>query len=67
VAEHDFAAILVEPFAANMGLVAPATGFLELLREVADERGALLIFDEVITGFRVGAAAPRTSPASCRT
>jgi glutamate-1-semialdehyde 2,1-aminomutase len=55
VADHDFAAILVEPFAANMGLVAPATGFLELLREVADERGALLIFDEVITGFRVGA------------
>jgi glutamate-1-semialdehyde 2,1-aminomutase len=52
---HDFAAILVEPFAANMGLVAPATGFLELLRELADSSGALLIFDEVITGFRVGA------------
>src|SRR3954466_9950508 len=55
VAEHDLAAILVEPFAANMGLVAPATGFLELLRELADESGALLVFDEVITGFRVGA------------
>jgi glutamate-1-semialdehyde 2,1-aminomutase len=53
VAEHEPAAILVEPFAANMGVVAPVTGFLELLRELADERGALLIFDEVITGFRV--------------
>jgi glutamate-1-semialdehyde 2,1-aminomutase len=53
VAEHDPAAILVEPFAANMGLVAPVTGFLELLRELADESGALLVFDEVITGFRV--------------
>jgi glutamate-1-semialdehyde 2,1-aminomutase len=55
VAEHDLAAILVEPFAANMGVVLPATGFLELLRELADESGALLVFDEVITGFRVGA------------
>jgi len=54
-AEHDLAAILVEPFAANMGVVLPATGFLELLRELADESGALLVFDEVITGFRVGA------------
>jgi glutamate-1-semialdehyde 2,1-aminomutase len=53
VAEHELAAILVEPFAANMGLVAPAAGFLELLRELADESGALLVFDEVITGFRV--------------
>jgi glutamate-1-semialdehyde 2,1-aminomutase len=55
VAQHELAAILVEPFAANMGLVAPATGFLELLRELADSSGALLIFDEVITGFRLGA------------
>jgi glutamate-1-semialdehyde 2,1-aminomutase len=53
VAEHELAAILVEPFAANMGLVAPATGFLELLRDLADQSGALLVFDEVITGFRV--------------
>jgi glutamate-1-semialdehyde 2,1-aminomutase len=53
VAEHEPAAILVEPFAANMGLVAPAAGFLQLLRELADESGALLVFDEVITGFRV--------------
>ncbi len=51
--EHAFAAILAEPFAANMGLVAPAEGFLELLRERASATGALLVFDEVITGFRV--------------
>jgi glutamate-1-semialdehyde 2,1-aminomutase len=50
---HDLAAILVEPVAANMGVVAPEPGFLELLRTCADESGALLIFDEVITGFRV--------------
>ncbi|HEX7299100.1 MAG TPA: glutamate-1-semialdehyde 2,1-aminomutase [Solirubrobacteraceae bacterium] len=51
--EHAFAAILVEPYAANMGLVPPAEGFLELLRERASATGALLVFDEVITGFRV--------------
>jgi glutamate-1-semialdehyde 2,1-aminomutase len=50
---HDFAAILAEPFPANMGLVPPAEGFLELLRSRADETGALLVFDEVISGFRV--------------
>ena len=49
----EFAAILVEPVAANMGVVAPAPGFVELLRSRADHTGALLIFDEVITGFRV--------------
>ncbi len=53
VAEHEFAAILAEPYAANMGLVPPERGFLELLRERADATGALLVFDEVITGFRV--------------
>jgi glutamate-1-semialdehyde 2,1-aminomutase len=52
-AEHDFAAILAEPYAANMGLVPPSEGFLELLRERATATGALLVFDEVITGFRV--------------
>ena len=52
-AEHDFAAVLAEPYPANMGLVPPAAGFLELLRELATEHGALLVFDEVITGFRV--------------
>jgi len=51
---HELAAILAEPMPANMGLVPPAEGFLELLRRRADETGALLVFDEVITGFRVG-------------
>lgn len=50
----DVAAILVEPVAANMGLVVPLDGFLEGLRMLADDTGALLIFDEVITGFRLG-------------
>ena len=48
------AAILVEPVAANMGLVPPAPGFLEGLRERCDLMGSLLVFDEVITGFRLG-------------
>ena len=52
--EHTaFAALLAEPYAANMGLVPPADGFLELLRERASTTGALLVFDEVITGFRL--------------
>ncbi|HYV15235.1 MAG TPA: glutamate-1-semialdehyde 2,1-aminomutase [Conexibacter sp.] len=50
---HELAAIIAEPYPANMGLVPPAPGFLELLRERADATGALLIFDEVISGFRV--------------
>lgn len=56
VEEHasDLAAILVEPVAANMGLVLPDDGFLAGLRAIADDTGAVLIFDEVITGFRVG-------------
>src|SRR5688572_8162148 len=52
-AGHELAAVLCEPYPANMGLVPPAAGFLELLRELATEHGALLVFDEVITGFRV--------------
>lgn len=52
-ARTRFAALLVEPYAANMGLVPPAEGFLELLRERASATGALLVFDEVITGFRL--------------
>jgi glutamate-1-semialdehyde 2,1-aminomutase len=52
-AEHEFAAIIAEPYPANMGLVLPADGFLDLLRERATRTGALLIFDEVITGLRV--------------
>ena len=50
----DLAAVLVEPVAANMGLVPPADGFLAGLRRRCTEAGALLICDEVITGFRVG-------------
>jgi glutamate-1-semialdehyde 2,1-aminomutase len=50
----DLAAILVEPVAANMGLVLPGDGWLEGLRTIADDVGALLVFDEVITGFRLG-------------
>ena len=50
----DLAAIIVEPCPANMGLIPPEPGFLELLRERADSAGALLILDEVISGFRVG-------------
>jgi glutamate-1-semialdehyde 2,1-aminomutase len=50
---HELAAILAEPLPANMGLVAPRDGFLQLLRERADATGALLVFDEVISGFRV--------------
>ena len=49
----DIAAVIVEPVAANMGVVPPAEGFLEGLRTVTEEYGALLIFDEVITGFRI--------------
>ena len=52
-AEHEFAAVLVEPYPANMGLIPPAPGFLELLRDLCTGYDALLIFDEVITGFRV--------------
>src|SRR5213594_698544 len=49
----SIAAVIVEPVAGNMGVVPPAPGFLEGLREVTRAHGALLIFDEVITGFRV--------------
>ncbi|MDY0274986.1 MAG: glutamate-1-semialdehyde 2,1-aminomutase [Desulfomicrobium sp.] len=49
----DIAAVIVEPVAGNMGLVLPQPGFLEGLRELTHNYGALLIFDEVITGFRV--------------
>src|SRR5207249_6738945 len=50
---HGLAAIIAEPLPANMGLVAPEEGFLELLRERANAVGALLLLDEVISGFRV--------------
>ena len=59
--DETVAAVIVEPVAANMGLVAPAPGFLEGLRTACDASGSLLIFDEVITGFRLarGGAAER--------
>ena len=49
----EVAAVIVEPVAANMGVVGPAPGFLQGLRELCDQHGTLLIFDEVITGFRL--------------
>ena len=52
---HRVAALIVEPAAGNMGVVLPAPGFLEGLRALCDEHGAILIFDEVISGFRVSA------------
>jgi glutamate-1-semialdehyde 2,1-aminomutase len=52
--DDDTACVIVEPIAANMGLVAPEDGFLKGLRAECDRVGALLVFDEVITGFRVG-------------
>ena len=56
-AEHgdDIAAIIVEPIAGNMNFVTPVDGFLEGLRELCDRHGSVLIFDEVMTGFRVAA------------
>ena len=51
--DETVAVVVVEPIAANMGLVEPAAGFLEGLRQACDEVGALLMFDEVITGFRL--------------
>jgi glutamate-1-semialdehyde 2,1-aminomutase len=59
--QSEVAAIIVEPVPGNMGLVPPADGYLAALRRLCDEHGCLLIFDEVITGFRVGRG--RTSPA----
>ncbi len=52
-AEEQIAAVLVEPYPANMGVIPPAAGFLELLRDLCTGYDTLLIFDEVITGFRV--------------
>jgi len=50
---HEVAAVIVEPVAGNMNCIPPETGFLEALRRVCDTHGSLLIFDEVMTGFRV--------------
>jgi glutamate-1-semialdehyde 2,1-aminomutase len=54
--DDEVACVVVEPVAANMGLVPPLPGFLEGLREACDRVGALLLFDEVISGFRLGVA-----------
>jgi len=54
VIDAEIAAVIVEPVAGNMGCVPPAPGFLEGLRELCTKHGALLIFDEVMTGFRLG-------------
>ena len=51
---HSIACVIVEPVAGNMNLIAPRAGFLQRLRELCTAHGALLIFDEVMTGFRVG-------------
>jgi glutamate-1-semialdehyde 2,1-aminomutase len=51
--KDEIAAVIVEPVAANMGVVLPEEGFLPFLREITEKNGALLIFDEVITGFRL--------------
>ncbi len=51
--KNEIACLIVEPVAANMGVVLPKSGFLEGLRKLCDENGTLLIFDEVITGFRL--------------
>jgi glutamate-1-semialdehyde 2,1-aminomutase len=53
IASGDVAAVIIEPVAGNMGLVLPAPGYLEGLRTLSQKHGVLLIFDEVITGFRV--------------
>ncbi len=52
-ADSDIAAVIVEPIVGNMGVIPPAAGFLEGLRKLCNQHGALLIFDEVMTGFRV--------------
>ncbi len=57
---HEIAVVIVEPVAANMGVVPPEPGFLEGLRELCDTSGALLLFDEVITGFRIAYAGAQT-------
>ena len=51
---NQIAALIVEPVAANMGVVLPKQGFLEGLRKITEDYGSVLIFDEVITGFRLG-------------
>jgi len=58
--KHQIACVIVEPVVGNMGCVPPARGYLEALRAVTSKDGAVLIFDEVMTGFRVAFAEPRS-------
>ena len=64
---QTLAAVVVEPVAANMGVVLPKPGFLEFLREITLKYGTLLIFDEVITGFRLGLSGAQTPGAVPKT
>ena len=57
---HEIAVVIVEPVAANMGVVPPEPGFLEGLRDLCDTSGSLLLFDEVITGFRIAYGGAQT-------
>lgn len=57
----DIACIIVEPVAGNMNCIPPVEGFLEGLRAICDQYGSVLIFDEVMTGFRVFAAARKSA------
>jgi len=57
--ERELAAIIVEPLVGNAGFIAPDPGFLQALRDIATETGALLIFDEVMTGFRIAPGGAR--------
>ena len=61
------AAIVVEPYAGNMGFVPAVPGYLRMLRDLCDANGALLVFDEVMTGFEWRAAACKNAKASCPT
>ena len=63
----EIACVIVEPVVGNMGCVPPAPGYLEGLRRITRETGSLLIFDEVMTGFRLALAEPRRSLASIPT
>ena len=62
---EKIAGIIVEPVAGNMGLIAPVDGFLETLRELTEENGCLLIFDEVMTGYRVAHGGLCIKPERC--
>jgi glutamate-1-semialdehyde 2,1-aminomutase len=63
---NQIAAVIIEPIAGNMGVVLPEEGFLEGLREITRENGILLIFDEIITGFRVSPGGPKSAIISSR-